>query len=158
ESGKYDVTVRPHPVEDADFYEQWLLSLPAEMQARCKVDAESNITSLILSCDLEISGESCTTAVESWIAGKPTIELDFDPHPIFFDKEGSSGNVTCNDPAKLPAMVGEQLANPAQQELSAVREAYLEKWCASPDGTSCEKIAQLIADAVKSKKPADWSK
>ena len=157
ETGKYDITVRPHPVEDPIFYEKWFLSLPSHKRERVLVDAESNITALILSCDLEISGESCTTAVELWIARKPTVELEFERHTMLYDEERSRGNIHCSDPAKLPALVDAQLKNPRQPELRAIRDAYLEKWCASPDGASCKRLADLVAAAVFKKRPADWS-
>jgi surface carbohydrate biosynthesis protein len=157
-AGKYDITVRPHPVEDREFYDNWFTSLLAEQKTHIKIDAESNITALILGCDLEISGESCTTAVESWIAGKPTVELEFERHPMLYDEERSKGNVHCKAPAELSVIVESQLANPSQIQLSETRKTYLKKWCASPDGRACERMADLIAVAVKGKKPSNWSK
>jgi len=157
-TGKYDIILRPHPTEGRAVYENSLSQLPASERERISIDSESNISKLILGCDIEISGESCTTAVESWIAGKPTIELIFDRHPMLYSEERSQGNVHCGDPADLPAMVASQLANPAQTELRDVRQSYLEKWCATPDGNACRRVAEIVAQAVKSKRPADWSK
>jgi surface carbohydrate biosynthesis protein len=157
-TGRYDITLRPHPTETRKVYDDWIASLSAPERERIRVDADSNISSLILSCDLEISGESCTTAVESWIAGKPTIELVFDRHPVLYSEERSRGNVHCDDPARLPDLVERQLANPLQTELQAVRREYLEKWCATPDGNACRRVAEIAAAAVKSKEPANWAK
>jgi surface carbohydrate biosynthesis protein len=157
-TGKYDITLRPHPTEDRKIYDDWIAGLPAAECERISVDAESNISSLILSCDLEISGESCTTAVESWIARKPTIELVFDRHPVLYSEERSRGNVHCDDPAALPGLVERQLASPLQSELWPVRSEYLEKWCATPDGNACRRVAETAAAAVKAKRPTDWSK
>ena len=60
--------------------------------------ADTNITALILACDLEISCETCTTALESWIARKPTIELVLQKHPVFYHPDIARLNATCHDP------------------------------------------------------------
>lgn len=154
----YDIVLRPHPGEKVSLYESWLTALSPSERERVRIDAHSDISSLILDCDLEISGESCTTAVECWIAGKPTIELVFDRHPMLYSEERSQGNVHCDDPAKLVGLVEQQLVNSAQQELQQIRRQYLERWCATPDGNACRRVAEIAAAAVKSKRPADWSK
>jgi surface carbohydrate biosynthesis protein len=157
-TGQYDLVLRPHPSEDPSIYQKWLAALPASSRARTTLDGESNISALILGCDLEISGESCTTAVESWIAGKPNIELVFDRHPMLYSAERSRGNVQCERPADLPGMVEGELACPERPELREIRRRYLEKWCATPDGNACRRVAEIAAAAVKSKTPANWSK
>jgi surface carbohydrate biosynthesis protein len=154
---KFEVTLRPHPREDVEFYSAWLEGLPAAMRTHVRIDRDSNISGLILDCDLEVSCESCTTAVESWIAGKPTVELVFDRLPALYQEERSRGNVHCDDPAKLPAIVERELANPAQEELREIRRQYLQKWCATPDGNACGRIAEIAAAAVKLRQPS-WSK
>jgi surface carbohydrate biosynthesis protein len=156
--GAYDIILRPHPSEVRVVYEDWLARLGPEERARVRYDTESNISSLILDCDIEISGESCTTAVESWIARKPTIELVFDRHPILYSEERSRGNVHCDDPSELPALVERQLADPDQRAFREIRREYLEKWCATPDGGACRRVAEIAAAAVKAKKTADWSR
>ena len=158
ESGKYDVVLRPHPSESRAVYDDWLKTLTDTERARVEYDTRSDISAQILSCDLEISGESCTTAVEAWIAHKPTVELVFDHHVIHHSAERSAGNVHCDDPAKIVGIVDEQLANPSQPHLQQIRKTYLEKWCATPDGNACRRVAEIAVAAVKAKKPADWSK
>ena len=74
-AGDFDIVLRPHPREAVDRYAVWLAALPADQRARVTLDATSAITPLILGCDLEISCETCTTALESWIANKPAIVL-----------------------------------------------------------------------------------
>jgi surface carbohydrate biosynthesis protein len=155
---KFEITLRPHPREDIETYAAWLSACPAERRAHVRMDRDSNISGLILDCDLEVSCESCTTAVESWISGKPTVELVFDRVPALYHEERSRGNVHCDDPAKLPAVVEHELANPVPPELREVRRQYLKKWCSTPDGFACGRIAGIAAAAVKSKQPADWSK
>lgn len=157
-SGKYEIVLRPHPSEVREVYDKWLDALDPVERSRIVYDTQANISAQILDCDLEISGESCTTAVESWIAGKPTVELTFDKHPVLFSTERSSGNVHCENPADIVRLVDEQLANPAQPQLREIRKSYLEKWCATPDGNACRRVAEIAVAAVRSKKPSDWGK
>ena len=65
---KYDITLRPHPNEDSEFYKKYLDALPADLKSNVTFDLESTIYEQILNCDLEISCETCTTALESWIS------------------------------------------------------------------------------------------
>jgi surface carbohydrate biosynthesis protein len=157
-AGEYDIVLRPHPGEDAAFYARWLDSLPKDQRSAVRLEVGGSITGLILDCDIELSCETCTTALESWIAGKPTIELIFERHPLWFREVQSRGNVECDDPEKLTRMVDEALRDPAQPEKREIRKAHLAKWCSSPDGTSSLRIAKSVADAVHGKSPADWSK
>jgi surface carbohydrate biosynthesis protein len=157
-SNEFDITLRPHPAEKYEVYETWLAALSEADRKHVTMDTQSNINSLILGCDLELSGESCTTSVECWIAGKPNIELVFDRHPMLYSEERSRGNVHCDDPAKIVDLVRQQLARPVQSELQEIRRDYLARWCATPDGNACRRIAEIAATAVKSKRPADWSK
>lgn len=155
---KYEIVFRPHPAESEDFYRAWLDGLPADHQANVRIDKFSNITGLILDCDLQISEEGCTTGVESWIAGKPTIGLTlYHDSPLNFE-ERARCHVRCDDPAQLPALVDAQLAAPVQAEFRTLRQEHLAKWCASPDGRSCERIATAIAETMQAKRPTDWSK
>jgi len=155
---RYEVTVRPHPREDVRFYSDWIASLPASQRAHVKLDANSNVSALILDCDLEISCETCTTALESWIAGKPTIELIFERDVLWYREEQADANVPCINPADLPALVESHLTDPKQPAQAAARQRHLERWCAAPDGTSCQRLARILADAVLHRPPPDASK
>jgi surface carbohydrate biosynthesis protein len=156
-ANKFEIVLRPHPREESDFYVRWLAGLPDEWRRHVKLDVGTDISALILQCDLEISCETCTTAIESWMAGKPTIELIFERDPLWYREEHAQNNIPCDDPKKLPGLVERQLRNPAQPELSEMRRRHLEKWCASPDGGSSLRLAHKISQAMRDKKPADWS-
>lgn len=158
DDGRFEVLFRPHPNEEHSFYERWMDGLSAKQKANLVYDPVTPFGSLILSSDLEISCESCTTAVESWIAKKPTIELIFDKNPLLYREAHSQLNFECDAPEKLPEMAAKHLAVPEQIEKRELRAKHLEKWCGSPDGLSCHRIATIIAEAVRNKKPTDWSK
>jgi len=92
-------------------YRQWHDRLSPAQQTQVVIDSASNITSLILQCDLEISCENCTTALESWVAGKRTVELVFARNPMFFTSEHAACNVLCDNPDRLVPLVEAQLQN-----------------------------------------------
>jgi surface carbohydrate biosynthesis protein len=158
-TGKYDIVFRPHPSEPEAFYREWLDGLPENLRAGISINKSSNITTLILDCDLQISEEGCTTGVESWIARKPTIGLSLyhQDSPLNFP-ERAKCHVRCDDPVQLPALVEAQLSKPVPAELLALRQQHIAKWCSDPDGRSCERIAAAIAETVKASPSADWSK
>ncbi|MBM3728774.1 MAG: hypothetical protein FJW40_25520, partial [Acidobacteria bacterium] len=143
-----EVLLRPHPLEDASFFRRWADRLPAELRSRLQFDSASNITKLILECDVEVSCETCTTAMESWIAGKPTVELTFERHPAYFHPEIGALNHLCGAPAEVVATVRQALAAPPASAIQALRAAHLHTWCNTPAGDSAERIAKIIAAAV----------
>jgi surface carbohydrate biosynthesis protein len=151
--GRFDIILRPHPREVADFYVEAMKDWSAEMRERVTIDSTSNITSLILNSDLEISCETCTTAMEAWIAGKPSVELVFERHPAFFHEEQAHLNALCDDPAKVVGIVEEALKNPEQAHMQEGRRQHLAKWCSSPDGHASEKLAAMLAEAIHAKPP-----
>lgn len=155
---KFEVVLRPHPREDLRFYSDWIAVLPTEHREQLRFAPSTPISSLILDCDLEISCETCTTAMESWIAGKPTVELIFERNPLWYRQEQAQCNVECADPARLPSIVEHELNNPRQPARQELRRKHLEKWAATPDGRSSLKLAQTVARAIQEKKRADWSK
>jgi surface carbohydrate biosynthesis protein len=158
EDGRFEILLRPHPREDRTFYRQWLESLPASRRGGIVLDQDSSITSLILDCDLQVSCESCTTTLEAWIAGKPTISLVFDRHPMLYREMQAAADYECDDAATLPDMIARHLAAPEQLEKREMRARHLATWCATPQGLSAYRIARLIAAAVRAKGRADWAK
>ncbi|MDZ4289765.1 MAG: surface carbohydrate biosynthesis protein [Prosthecobacter sp.] len=152
-SGKFDIILRPHPREVPGFYLERMAAWETPVRERVTVDHTSNITELILSSDLEISCETCTTAMEAWIAGKPAVELVFERHPVFFHEDQANLNVLCDDPATVVETVSEQLRNPEQAAMREGRNRHLAKWCSSPDGRATERLAEKLAAAIHAKGP-----
>jgi hypothetical protein len=153
ENGSFDIVLRPHPREVMDFYIDAMKDWDPKVRERVTIDHTSNITALILNADLEISCETCTTAMEAWIAGKPTVELVFERHPAFFHEEQAHLNSLCDDPAKVVETVQEALRNPKQEEYQEGRRQHLAKWCSSPDGHATERLAAMLAEAIHAKPP-----
>lgn len=154
---KYEILLRPHPMEETTIYHRWIDSLPLGQRQHIRIDAVSNITPLILDCDLQISCETCTTALESWIARKATIELLFDRDPLWYSEIQGRANTACDAPGKLPKLVDELLRNGTPEEKRELQRLHLERWCSSPNGESSERIAEVISVALSKKKRPDWS-
>ena len=154
QTDKYDVVLRPHPGEPAAFYRQWISGLDSDLASHIRLGADESIYSLILNCDLEVSCETCTTAIESWLCGKPTIELIFERFPMFYHPEVAELNVECEAPELLPGEIERQLADPAQSPYRPARDAHLARWCHSPRGDSCARVARAIAETVKETVPS----
>jgi len=155
---KWELIVRPHPYEKIDVFRAWIEKLPADQQAGVRLDKESMITPLILNSELQISCETCTTALEAWIARKPTIELLLLKNPVYYHAELAALQPVCENPAEIVGLVEQELQQPEQTAFQAGRHAHLEKWCYTTDGQSCSLVAEVIAEAVKRAPEPDWSK
>jgi hypothetical protein len=55
-------------------------------------------------------------------------------------------------------LIRQILAKGEPPQILAARRRHLTKWCHTSDGASCQRLATLIARAVKEKPPADWSR
>jgi surface carbohydrate biosynthesis protein len=152
-SGKFELVVRPHPGEPASFYEQWRDALDPALRHNVRLARDDAIYTVIPACDLEISCETCTTAIESWLCLKPTIELVFEKHPMFYHPQVAGLNVECHHPGDIVAEIERQLAQPGQPEFVGGRREHLRRWCHSPDGTSCEQVASAIAEVAGDARP-----
>jgi surface carbohydrate biosynthesis protein len=152
-ANQFELLLRPHPHEDAGFYRAWAERLPAGLRSRLRIDSASNITKLILECDVEVSCETCTTALESWIAGKPTVELVFERHPAYFHPDVGALNTLCGEPEQLVKMVEGVLREPQSAVVQAARREHLRKWCNALSGQSAETIARIIHRAVTATRP-----
>jgi surface carbohydrate biosynthesis protein len=153
EADKFSLIVRPHPNESVEFYEDWLESLPDDFRSNVNIARNDSIYSVIQECDLEISCETCTTAVESWMCGKPTIELIFEKHPMFYHDTIRGLNRECATADEIVATIDEQLADPEQSAYSSKRGRHLADWCASPEGTAARRIADALGRLADSADP-----
>jgi surface carbohydrate biosynthesis protein len=155
QTDRYNILARPHPNEIHTFYRDWI---DRSTQARNIIlDTSSPIAQLILESDLHIACETCTTALEAWICGKPTISLAFDRDPLFWEAVQCDLNIACDTPSKLPSMVEAGLRDPVPKALTDKRAAHLEMWCGPQDGRAAERLADIAVQAIEQKAPADWS-
>jgi len=149
ESALFEIILRVHPNEDITWYQQKLSTLDGSWASAVTLDSSTNITKLILDCDLEISMDSCTTALESWLAEKPTLDLDLERHPILSNPLLDDLNPRCSEPSEILKLVNDCLANPGQAEFYNRRLQHLETWCAAPRGDSAFKTARKIFEVLQ---------
>jgi surface carbohydrate biosynthesis protein len=153
ESLEYNITIRPHPREELSFYQNFIEGLPAEQKSLIRIDKKSSIQSAILCSDIILNCEDCTTSVESWISGRPTITLTFAKHPLFFTKLYADRSPIVDDPDDLVPALKHALKNPDQEDYRKLRDDYLEKWLYKLDGRSSERAADAIHQALQDRNP-----
>jgi len=161
--GSFYITLRPHPREDLEFYTQWINKLPEDQQKRISLDGKTLIQEAIITSDIVLNCENCTTSVESWIADKPTLTLTFDKHPAFHTETYSKRSPQISEPAAIIKTLQETLKNRKQLEYQDTRQAYLDTWVHKTDGKCAERAAQAIHQAVNNRPcrnptyPSDFS-
>jgi surface carbohydrate biosynthesis protein len=155
--GRFHVTLRPHPNEDHSFYLREIDKIPVEFRKNLTFRPDGNIAELICGCDLEISMDSCTTAKESWIAGKPTVELPMEADPAITRRfEGL--NVECTSPDQIVRLVEENL-RAVDGQMERLRQEHLAYWYGAPDGKAGQRAADaLLSVLLSGPRPNSWNK
>lgn len=162
---KVNFVLKLHPTEDHQFYRDLIrgdLSFAAD---RVRIVAHEYIWDVLNATDIELN-RSCTTAIESWLLGKPTIEMQLNPNEYYFSPEFASGSDMVRSSEELIDKASYYLAGGAiSRNLMDARDQFLRKWCHSPDGTSTKTVAdhihRLLSDREPIRKPgnelsADW--
>jgi surface carbohydrate biosynthesis protein len=133
-----------HPTEDHQFYQDLIRKDLSSSANRVRIIAHEYIWDVLNATDIELN-RSCTTAIESWLLGKPTIEMQLNPHEYYFSPEFASGSDMVKSSDELIERVSYYLAGGSiSQDLQNAREQFLRKWCNSPDGTSTRAVADHI--------------
>jgi len=154
EAGKYTITLRPHPREELSFYKEFIAGLPADQQQRIQLNKEESVPEAILNADIILNCEDCTTSVESWMAGKPTITLTFAKDPVFFTKTYADKSPQADTPSELIPLIEDALAHPEQSAYAPQRNEYLNQWIYLPDGKSSIRAAEAIQKVLNEKSPS----
>ena len=147
-SGEYEVVLRPHPREDDTFYKQWIKRLPETLRAKIELDKNTPIAELITACDLEISMDQCTTALESWIAGVPTIELEFEKHPMLSNRSAEHLNLVCSSPSNILSAIKTTLQHPEQSMFAEARAEHIRRFTFKADGKASDRVCETISDLI----------
>jgi surface carbohydrate biosynthesis protein len=155
---KFDITLRPHPNEDRALYQKWHDRLSPELKKSVSLDPGANITQLLLNCDVEVACETCTTTLESWVAGKPTVELVLQKHPVFFHPDIANLGPVCDDPSNIAATIEQALLQKPDAATQRQRAEHLRQWCDSPKGDSAAKMAEAVVKSLENQPEPDWSK
>lgn len=148
---EYRIILRPHPREELAFYQEWIISLPPEQRELITLETDTRnnppFTS-ILQSDVVINCEDCTTAMEAWLAGKPTISIALTQFPYWFTENYKRLSPIADSPDSMVSKVKDALASPAQEEYAQDREIHLDRWLGGHDGTSARRAAKEIHDLI----------
>lgn len=133
-----------HPSEDHAFYKDLIGKTLSSLADRVKIIVHEYIWDVLNATDIELN-RSCTTAIESWLLGKPTIEMQLNPDEYYFSPEHASGSDIVRSEAELLEKVSYYLSGGSvPQSLQQARNQFLEKWCHSPDGHATERMVEHI--------------
>jgi len=132
--------IKPHPVEDLSYYRRRIADTGLHNVSFCPQDY---IWSILRASDVHLHRQ-CTTAVEAWMWGKPTIEMGMDKHPALAWPEREAGSDIAEDAKSLVELVRYRLATPVDSKLHAYRTNYIHTWFGAADGHRCEAAAQAI--------------
>ncbi len=140
-----------HPTEDHQFYKDLIRKDLSSSASRVRIIAHEYIWDVLNATAIELN-RSCTTAIESWLLGKPTIEMQLNPDEYYFSPEFASGSDMVRSADELIEKVAYYLAGAAiPQNLLNARDQFLRKWCHSPDGKSTRTVVdhlhQLLNDS-----------
>ncbi len=138
--------IKPHPIEELEFYRGRIVEAGCENIRFCP---STYIWDVLNATDVQLH-RHCTTAVETWLWRKPTIELGMDPSPglNWFDRE--EGSDMARDTDELIALVAAYLDGAeVDAERQAYRDAYVEKWFGTMDGRRCKTAGDLIDDFLR---------
>ncbi len=137
--------IKSHPGEDIAFYQE---RVKEARQPNVSFVFQEYIWDLINSTDLHLH-RHCTTAVEAWLLGKPTVEMKLDVRTPFAWEEMQAGSDSAQSAADLGDIVDHYLAGHAvAEEMQQRRDAYIEKWFYKVDGRRCQEAARHIHDLL----------
>lgn len=149
-----NVILKLHPSESYEFYVDAL----AEHKRQVTIISQELIWDVLVNCDVEIK-RSCTTAFESWMLDKPTIEFRLHPQEWYQSEIHSCGSFIATNYEELAAAAFSALASPAEFTSAYLkrREAVLSQYCGKRDGLRTVELADDLAEDVNNTPPALWS-
>jgi hypothetical protein len=132
--------IKPHPLEDLGYYQRRLADAGLRNVRFCPQDYIWNI---LRASDVHLHRQ-CTTAVEAWMWGRPTIEMGMDKHPARTWPEREAGSDVAEDAKSLIELVRYRVATPIDSTLQEYRSNYIHTWFGAADGHRCEAAAKAI--------------
>jgi len=144
--------IKPHPTEEKSFYERRM----AEHGLRnVTLIFGEYIWDVLQNSDVTLQ-QRCSTAVESWMIGKPTIELKMREEADLVWPELEACSPRAHDAEELVAaidavLLGDTAAAPETQRR---REALIEEFAWKVDGQRSRHAALAIAGLLSESRPA----
>lgn len=134
--------VRPHPVEDRDYYRRKMRELSLDNVAFAPSDYIWNVLN---ASDVHLHRQ-CTTAVEAWMWDKPTIELGMDAFPQWQWSDREAGSDIVQDEVQLVQTIRDYLdRRKVDEAVRRYRRDYIHTWFGPDDGERCATAARVIS-------------
>jgi len=149
-----NIILKLHPSENYQFY----VNEFAKQKGLVTIISQELIYDVLVNCDVEIK-RSCTTAFESWMLGKPTIEFRLHPQEWCKSEIHSCGSFIATSYEALEAATLRALNSPFAftAEYTGRREAVLDQYCGKRDGLRTMELADDLAKDIASKPAARWT-
>lgn len=150
----YNFIIKTHPAEDFTFYQNFINEKCSRFKDRIALINKEYIWDILNISNIQFS-RSCTTAVESWLLGLPTIELRLNKNEWYISEDFSSGSFLAKNKSKAFKLI-KKLSNDSSipNILLNKRKLFFEKWCYKIDGSSTERIVNHIDLTIReNKKP-----
>jgi len=146
---KVNFVFKLHPSEDHLFYYQLLDSELKPYRDRVTVISKAYIWDVLSVTDVELV-RSCTTGIESWMTGKPTIEMKLNPDEWYFSPDHASGSFIATSYDSLREKLRSYLSGEAvSDDLINRREKFIAKWCYKVDGKRSEAVVDALNDLLQ---------
>ena len=132
------IILRPHPSEDQDLWKQ-----EAQGFSNIIVKATGNVIPWILGSSVLVHN-GCTTAVEAFAMGKPTISYEPYQNERYDNHLPTELSESCIDYDQLQTCLTPYLTHSQSEPLTANRQRIDKYLTAMHDTLACERIADLI--------------
>jgi hypothetical protein len=134
--------IRPHPMDARDYYRRKMRECGLDNVVFC---ANDYIWNVLNASDIHLH-RHCTTAVEAWMWGKPTIEMGMDDVPQWRWPEREAGSDMVSDARALTSTIRDYLnGRKVDAATDRYRRDYIRTWFGTGDGRRCADAAAAIS-------------
>ena len=135
--------IKPHPSEDIDYYKNLIIENSSKNVILLQ---KEYIWDVLNATDIELH-RHCTTAIESWVWNKPTIEMAMDSHPKLIWKDRERGSDVVKTDKELIKIISKYIKNSeVSNNIKSFRKNYIKKWFGDADGNRINYTADIIND------------
>jgi len=151
------IIYKPHPAENHAFYKDRMAGLQLRFPKRIAFVVQEYIWNLLNVSDV-ILQRTCTTAIEAWVFGKPTIELHLHPDESYFLEEHTKGSNIAYNYDDIKKHVNYYCTGgDIPDSMKSHRDILLKNWCYKIDGMRTIEAADIIARFLESRGKARYS-
>ncbi len=151
--------LKPHPNEETNTYEEFVQNCKQHNILNIYLITEEFIWNLLKNASVHIH-RLCTTGIESWLMGVPSINFHLEDYAAWDTKKGgpSQESLTGDDHVTDFNSLVERIrfylnkGEMAQDKLAA-QQAFIQKWFFRVDGNSASRCAQEITDCLERNQP-----